>query len=391
MPFYHRAGSIPSKRHSVFRKPDGSIYYEELIGNKGFVGPSSLLYHLHRPTEVVRINDLKTLAWESETDRKLRHRHFKTAQIRPGPSVTMDRVPLLYNADVALSLAAPTAEDPFFYRNAQGDEVVYVAEGQGSLQTPLGHHSFKAGDYIVIPRGILHRYELGPGPHRMLVIESAGYVRTPKRYRNEHGQLTEGAPYSERDIRVPERAAPHDQKGEFRIVVKKDSRLTEFIVLYHPFDLVGWDGYYYPWIFSIHDFEPRVGRFHLPPPVHQTFEGDGFVVCSFCPRPYDFDPAAVPAPYNHSNVMSDEVLFYANSEFMSRKGIEYGSITLHPDGLPHGPQPGRAEESIGQKETIELAVMVDTFRPLNVSAAALDVEDREYYLSWLGDDNTKLD
>jgi homogentisate 1,2-dioxygenase len=237
----------------------------------------------------------------------------------------------------------------------------------------------------VIPRGILHRYHLTEGPHRFFVIESAGYVRTPKRYRNEHGQLTESAPYSERDIRRPEALSPHDEKGEFRILVKKFNKLTEYVLDHHPFDVVGWDGFYYPWIFSIHDFEPRVGRFHLPPPTHQTFEGDGFVVCSFCPRPYDFDTEAVPAPYNHSNVMSDEVLYYANSEFMSRRGIEFASITLHPDGLPHGPQPGRTEASIGQKETNELAVMVDTFRPLCVSKAALDVEDKEYYHSWLVD------
>jgi homogentisate 1,2-dioxygenase len=258
------------------------------------------------------------------------------------------------------------------------------------VETPLGQLGFRPGDYIVIPRGILHRYRLAQGPHRMLVIESTGYIRTPKRYRNEHGQLVEHAPFSERDMRVPEATPPQDEKGEFRIVVKKDNRLTEFTTVHHPFDVVGWDGYYYPWVFNIHDFEPRVGRFHLPPPIHQTFEGDGFVICSFCPRPYDFDPAAIPAPYSHSNVMSDEVLFYANSEFMSRKGIEYGSITLHPDGLPHGPQPGRTEASIGQKETNELAVMVDTFRTLNVSTAALDVEDREYYLSWLGDDDGQL-
>jgi homogentisate 1,2-dioxygenase len=227
-------------------------------------------------------------------------------------------------------------------------------------------------------------------PQRFLILESTGYVRTPKRYRNEHGQLIEGAPYSERDIRRPQALQPRDERGEFHVVVKKHSRLTGFVMDHHPFDVVGWDGYYYPWIFNIHDFEPRVGRFHLPPPVHQTFEGDGFVICSFCPRPYDFDPNAVPAPYNHSNVMSDEVLYYANSEFMSRKGIEYGSITLHPDGIPHGPHPGRTEASIGQKETNELAVMVDTFRPLAVSKPALDLEDKEYYASWLNDD-TKLD
>jgi homogentisate 1,2-dioxygenase len=284
-----------------------------------------------------------------------------------------------------MSVACPRINDTFFYRNAQGDEVVYVSEGEGMLESVMGSLPFRAGDYLVIPRGVLHRYQLTTPPFRFLIIESAGYVRTPKRYRNEHGQLTENAPYSERDMMRPMQMPPHDEKGEFHILIKKDNRLTEYVVDHHPFDVVGWDGYYYPWSFNIHNFEPRVGRFHLPPPIHQTFEGDGFVICSFCPRPYDFDPTAVPAPYNHSNVMSDEVLYYANAEFMSRKGIEYGSITLHPDGLPHGPQPGRTEASIGQKDTNELAVMLDTFRPLNVSKAALEVEDKEYYHSWLGD------
>jgi homogentisate 1,2-dioxygenase len=335
------------------------------------------------------VQDFKELEWKTETGRMLRHRHFRTSELRPGASPTVDRVPMLFNHDVALSIAGPTQEDSFFYRNAQGDELVYVAEGEGILETLMGNLSFGPGDYIVIPRGILHKYRLSRGPHRFLVIESAGYIRTPKRYRNEHGQLLESAPFSERDIRRPEALNTHDEKGEFTILVKKDNRLTEFVLDHHPFDVAGWDGFYYPWAISIRDFEPRVGRFHLPPPVHQTFEGDGFVVCSFCPRPYDFDPEAVPAPYNHSNVMSDEVLFYANSEFMSRRGIEYGSITLHPDGLPHGPQPGRTEASIGQKETNELAVMVDTFRPLIVSKAALDVEDKEYYHSWLAHESDR--
>lgn len=385
MPVYHRLGEVPHKRHSVFRRPDGGLYAEELMGNKGFVGPSSLLYHVHRPTQVLRVQEFGILDWECEPTRAPRHRHFRTRGISTGASPSVDRVPVLFNHDVALSVVCPTAADTFFYRNAQGDEIVYVTEGRGVLHSVVGNLPFGPGDYLVIPRGILHRYRLTEGPHRFFVIESAGYVRTPKRYRNEHGQLTENAPYSERDMRRPESLTVHDEKGEFPIVIKKDNRLTEYVVDHHPFDVVGWDGYYYPWIFSIHDFEPRVGRFHLPPPIHQTFEGDGFVVCSFCPRPYDFDPNAVPAPYNHSNVMSDEVLYYANSEFMSRRGIEYASVTLHPDGLPHGPQPGRTEASIGQKATNELAVMVDTFRPLCVSKPALDVEDKEYYHSWLGD------
>lgn len=387
MPVYHQLGVVPRKRHSIFRRPDGGLYAEELMGNKGFTGPSSLLYHVQTPTRVLRVQEFRKLHWASEGERLLRHRHFRTRALQPGPSPVLDRAPLLFNHDVALSVAAPSTGDAFFYRNAQGDEVIYVAEGGGTLETLLGDIAYREGDYLVIPRGILHRYRLDPAPHRFLVIESAGYVRTPRRYRNEHGQLLESAPYSERDLRRPATLQTHDERGEFTVLVKKENCLTEFVLDHHPFDVAGWDGYYYPWAFHIHDFEPRVGRFHLPPPVHQTFEGDGFVICSFCPRPFDFDPSAVPAPYNHSNVMSDEVLFYANSEFMSRRGIEYASLTLHPDGIPHGPHPGRTEASIGQKETNELAVMVDTFRPLLVGAAALDVEDKEYYSSWLGDDS----
>ena len=383
MPFYHRLGEIPPKRHSVFRQPSGRLYYEELVGNKGFVGPSSLLYHIERPTQVLRVQEFKTLDWKSEEHRHLRHRHFRGHSLPTEGSATIDRVPVLFNNDVALLVAAPTHDDSFFYRNAQGDEIVYVTDGEGLLETQMGSLSFCPGDYLVIPRGILHRYRFASGKHRFFIIESTGYVRTPKRYRNEHGQLTEMAPFSERDIRRPGALVAHEDKGEFRVMVKKDNRLTEFVLDHHPFDVVGWDGYYYPWAFSIHDFEPRVGRFHLPPPVHQTFESDAFVVCSFCPRPYDFDASAVPAPYNHSNVMSDEVLYYANSEFMSRKGIEFGSVTLHPDGIPHGPHPGRTEDSIGKSHTDELAVMVDTFRPLQVSRQALNVEDKDYYHSWL--------
>jgi homogentisate 1,2-dioxygenase len=260
---------------------------------------------------------------------------------------------------------------------------VYVSEGSGVLESAFGSIDFEDGDYLVIPRGILHRYRFTSQNSALFIIESAGYVRPPKRYRNEFGQLMESSPYSERDIRCPQNLETHAETGEFPLIVKKANCLSEIVLNHHPFDVIGWDGYYYPWALSIHNFEPRVGRFHLPPPTHQTFESDGFVVCSFCPRPYDFDPEAVPAPYSHSNVMSDEVLYYANSEFMSRKGIAYGSITLHPDGLAHGPQPGRTEASIGQKATNELAVMVDTFRSLHVSCAATEIEDEGYYLSWL--------
>jgi homogentisate 1,2-dioxygenase len=383
MPIYHQLGRVPRKRHVAFRKEGGGIHYEELVGNKGFTGPSSLLYHLRLPTAVKGVREVRAFAWVTEPERLVRHRHFRTSGLTAGPSPVLDRVPLLFNADVALSMARPTKEDPFFYRNGQGDEIVFVVEGEGVLESSFGEVAWRAGDYVVVPRGVLHRFRLGKGPFRFLVIESAGYVRTPKHYRNEHGQLTEMAPYSERDIRRPTNLVTHDETGDFAVVVKSGNRLVETTLAHHPFDVVGWDGYYYPWAFSIHDFEPRVGRIHLPPPVHQTFEGDGFVVCSFCPRPFDFEPDAIPAPYSHQNVMSDEVLFYANSEFMSRKGIELGSITLHPDGLPHGPQPGKTEASIGAKATNELAVMVDTFRPLLVGKDALAIEDKGYALSWL--------
>ena len=382
MPFYHSLGQLPRKRHIVFRQGSGALYAEELIGNKGFVGPSSLLYHIQQPTQIRAARTLRVIDWHEEPEREFRHRHFRTARLGQTSSLTVDRIPLLFNNDVALSFVAPTGDDDYFYRNAQGDEVVYVSEGSGTLHTQLGRLAYGPGDYLVIPRGILHRYETAT-PMKCFIVESRGYVRTPKRYRNEHGQLMESAPYSERDIRRPEALEAVDERGEFRIVVKKDNRLTEFILDHHPWDVVGWDGYYYPWAFNIGSFEPRVGRVHLPPPVHQTFEGDNFVICSFCPRPYDFDPEALPVPYNHSNVMSDEVLYYASSEFMSRKGIEYGSVTLHPDGVPHGPHPGRTEAALGQKGTDELAVMVDTFHPLRVSREALDVEDRDYYRSWV--------
>ncbi|MPY87987.1 MAG: homogentisate 1,2-dioxygenase [Luteitalea sp.] len=386
MPIYHQLGQVPHKRHVAFRREGGGLYYEELMGNKGFTGPASLLYHLQHPTQIREVRPLKALRWEEEAPRQFKHRHFLTAGLPATPSITADRLPLLYNADVAIDVVQPQREDDYFYRNAQGDELVYVTEGEGVLESVMGDIPFGQGDYLVIPRSVLHRFRFTKTPVRCLVIESSGYIRTPKRYRNEHGQLMENAPYSERDIRRPRALEVHDERGEFRLVVKKDHHLTEFVLDHHPFDVVGWDGYYYPWAFNIGDFEPRVGRVHLPPPTHQTFEGDNFVVCSFCPRPYDFDADAVPVPYNHSNVMSDEVLYYASAEFMSRKGIEYGSVTLHPDGVPHGPHPGRVEQSLGQSRTDELAVMLDTFHPLRVSRQALGIEDKSYYRSWVEPD-----
>jgi homogentisate 1,2-dioxygenase len=383
MPVYHTLGTIPKKRHLAFRRPDGGLYAEQLMGNEGFTGPSSLLYHIRPPTTLLAVKKLQELKWEPDDCGGLRHRHFRTARLAEGGSPTLDRVPLLFNSDIAMLFARPTAADEHFYRNAQADEVVYVSEGSGALESVYGDLPYREGDYLLIHRGILHRYRMDPGPQKLLIFESRGYVRTPKRYRNEFGQIVEGAPYSERDFRRPMELKTHDETGEFRLIVKQYNALHEHILDHHPFDVVGWDGMFYPWAFNIHDFEPIVGRVHQPPPVHQTFQGDGFVICSFCPRPYDFHPEAIPAPYNHSNVDSDEVLYYASSEFMSRKGIEYGSITHHPDGLPHGPHPGRAEASIGMKETNELAVMMDSFRPLHVAKPAVPIEDPTYQHSWV--------
>ena len=384
MPIYHTLGEVPRKRHVAFRKPAGGIYSEQLMGHEGFSGTSSLLYHVHPPTTVKSVKRLKALAWEAEDDAALMHRHWRTSQVKPGGSPTLDRTPLLFNQDIGMLYVEPDEQDAHFYRNAQADELVYVAKGSGVLESTFGELPYQEGDYVVIHRGIMHRWRLDLGaPTKLLVMESRGHVRWPKRYRNEFGQLIEGAPYSERDIRRPMQLAPHDEMGDHRILVKQYDVLNEMVLDHHPFDVVGWDGYFYPWIFNIRDFEPIVGRVHQPPPVHQTFQGDGFVVCSFCPRPYDFGENAVPAPYNHSNVDSDEVIYYASDEFMSRKGIEFGSITHHPDGIPHGPHPGRAEASIGAKWTNELAVMMDSFRPLKVAKAAHKIEDERYHKSWI--------
>jgi len=388
MPIYHTLGEVPKKRHTAFRKPGGGIYAEELMGHEGFTGTSALLYHVHPPTTVKSVRRVKETLLEADPDQALRHRHFLTSRAKRGGSPTLDRIPILFNQDISMSYVEPDEQDAFFYRNAQADELVYVAKGAGVLESVFGDLPFHEGDYLVIHRGILHRYKFDRSTPdtvqpKLLVMESRGHVRWPKRYRNEFGQLKEGAPYSERDIRRPLQLNTHDEMGDFRLLVKQYDGINELILDHHPFDVVGWDGHFYPWAFNIYDFEPIVGRVHQPPPVHQTFEGDGFVVCSFCPRPYDFDPNAVPAPYNHSNVDSDEVLYYASSEFMSRKGIEFGSITHHPDGIPHGPHPGRAEASIGAKSTNELAVMMDSFRPLKVAKAAIAIEDPNYHKSWI--------
>ena len=384
MPFYRHLGQVPPKRHTVFENPEGGMYYEHLMGNYGFGGLSSLLYSIHRPTQVLRTRFLRDVEWEADPDRTLRMRHLRTHALpSAGPSPFLDRTPLLFNNDVAMSLARPTASDEAFYRNAMGDEIVFITAGGGVLESQFGELPFRKGDHLVIPRGIFHRYRLTDDEQIFFIVESTDAVRTPDRYRNPHGQLVESSPYCERDIRGPESLPVHDESGEFVVIIKKGRALHEVILDHDPRDVVGWDGCYYPWALNVEDFEPITGRVHQPPPVHQTFAAAGYVMCAFVPRLYDYHPRAVPAPYNHSNVMTDEVLYYVDGEFMSRKGVESGSITLHPDGLPHGPQPGKTEESIGKTATNELALMVDTFRPLQVARTALETEDTSYGRSWV--------
>ncbi len=383
MVYYHRLGEIPHKRHTAFRQEDGSIYQEHLMGN-GFYGLKSLLYTFRAPTELNGVQRIQEIIWEPDPDPTLRLRHLRTHSLAPaGKSPVLDRTPLLFNDDVGISIARPAAGEDVFYRNGQGDEIVFVTEGEGVLASQMGELDFRQGDYLVIPKGIIHRYRLKTLENIFLIIESRGAVRSPDRYRNRHGQLLEHSPYCERDIRPPSRLIPRKTTDEVPIIVKSGNGLQRMTLCHHPFDTIGWDGYYYPWAFNIGDFEPITGRIHQPPPVHQTFEGDGFVVCSFVPRLFDYHPESIPAPYNHSNIGSDEAIYYCSEEFMSRKGIECGSITLHPDGMPHGPHPGKAEASIGLKETKETAVMVDTFKPLTVAKTALACEDRNYQTSWL--------
>lgn len=384
MPFYVQRGKIPPKRHTVFSREDGGMYYEHLMGNLGFTGLQSLLYTLRRPTTVKNIELAWTTPRVADPTPSIRMRHLRSHRLEmSGGSAVKDRKLVMFNKDIAVSLSRPTTADEFFYRNGQADELIYITQGSGVLESQFGNIDYREGDYLVIPRGILHRLVPGQDAQIHLVMESRGHIRTPSRYRNKHGQLMEHSPYCERDIRVPVEAEVFDKVGDFETITRMGEVCHRVILDHHPCDTVGWDGCYYPWAFNIHDFEPLVGRLHMPPPIHQTFEGDGFVICSFVPRLYDFHPKAVPAPYNHSNVMSDEVLYYCKNEFMSRKGIELGSFTLHPDGLPHGPQPGRTEDSIGMKSTDELAVMIDTFVPINIASEALACEDSDYGNSWI--------
>jgi len=381
MPFYVSRGRIPPKRH-IRHAPDGDHTYEELISREGFSDIYSNVYHQRMPTAVVEMGGVEMLPLEALDDPIHRHRHLRTAVLPAGGDWLRGRRALAYNADVVVSTVAPTGSVDWFYRNGRGDELVFVHDGAGVLETMYGELKVRSGDYVVIPRGVIHRWRFDAGRVKLLVVESNGPVVTPKHFRNEHGQLLEHAPYCERDIRTPDFVDPVDETGRFEVRVKIGEKLQTTVLGHHPFDLVGWDGYHYPWALNIEDFMPAVGKVHLPPPVHLTFTAPGFVICSFTPRLFDFHPDAIPIPYAHSNVDSDEILYYVEGNFMSRRGIERESITLHPMGLPHGPQPGLLEKSLGAERTDEWAVMIDTFAPLTVAEAAGEADDPDYPLSW---------
>ncbi len=384
MPFYVKQGQIPMQRHTVFRKPDNTLYAEELVSTHGFSSLYSLVYHCHPPTLVKQISEPYDVSPRIARDKHLKHTSLKGFQVQAKDDYLESRTPVLVNQDLHISLAAPRRSmDDYFYKNSQADEIVFIHQGMGKLRTGYGSISFKYGDYLVIPRGTIYQMEFEQEDNRLFIVESFSPVRTPKRYRNEFGQLMEHAPFFERDIRVPQNLETFDELGDFEVKIKKQGMIYPYVYGSHPFDFVGWDGYHFPSALSIHDFMPITGKLHQPPPVHQTFETDNFVLCSFCPRMYDYHPHSIPAPYNHSNVDSDEVLYYVDGDFMSRKSVERGQITLHPGGIPHGPHPGTVEKSIGQVKTEELAVMIDPFRPLMLTQEALDIEDPDYYKSWM--------
>ncbi|MEK6615919.1 MAG: homogentisate 1,2-dioxygenase [Bacteroidota bacterium] len=384
MPIYHKLGKIPQKRHTQFTNSKKEFYYEQLFGTEGFSGMSSLSYHVHRPTMVKEIVKSYSVEPKIAVKKNIKAMKLIGFNVEPVDDFLESRTPLLLNSDVILGLASPKKSfRNYFYKNADADELLFIHKGTGTLRTFLGNINFVNGDYLVIPRGMIYQMDFDAKDNRILYLESFSPIYTPKRYRNDFGQLLEHSPFCERDYKLPKNLETTDRKGSFLMKIKKEGMMHEVVYASHPFDVVGWDGYNFPYGFSIHNFEPITGRVHQPPPVHQTFEAHNYVVCSFCPRLYDYHPKAIPAPYNHSNIDSDEVLYYANNEFMSRNNIAEGNITLHPKGIPHGPAPNAMERSIGQKETIELAVMVDTFKPLMVTESAMKIDDGKYYKSWV--------
>jgi len=382
--YYRQMGKIPHKRHTMLKKNDGSLYREQVMGTRGFSGTQSILYHENLPTEVVKAELVGNYLPLYEEQSPLRHRHFFTSKVTKNGDALKAREYILGNQDLLIGTANVTEPMKSFYRNGDGDELLFIHYGNGRIETMFGTLYYRPGDYLLLPIGTIFR--MIPNEHvetKMLFVESFSQITTPRRYRNEYGQLLEHSPFCERDIRGPETLETFNQKGEYEVITKSRGNLHSHILGHHPLDVAGWDGYLYPWAFNIEDFEPITGRVHQPPPVHQTLEGNNFVVCSFVPRLYDYHPESIPAPYYHSNVNSDELLYYVEGNFMSRKGIQEGSITLHPSGIPHGPHPGKTEASIGKKETLELAVMIDTFHPLKVVKSASPLEDPNYMYSWI--------
>ena len=383
MPIYHTLGVVPEKRHTVSRQLNGKLFQEELVGTQGFAGLSSLVYHLYPPTRVRQKGKPYSVKPEIAIDNGLNAMSFNGFDIKPEKDYLRSRKTLFVNAAMHIGLAAPAESTPYFYKNADADEMLFVHKGSGVLETMYGSLHFQYGDYIVIPRGTVYQIHFNTPDNRLLFIESFDPIFTPRRYRNDFGQLLEHSPFCERDIKRPSELRTVDEIGDFDIYIKKKGMMFPYVYANHPFDVAGWDGYHYPYTFSIFNFEPITGRIHMPPPIHQTFESRNFVVCSFVPRLYDYHPLAIPAPYHHSNIDSDELLYYVDGDFMSRNNIKAGQITLHPGGIPHGPHPGAIERSIGQKETKELAVMIDPFNPVMITKEAMDLEVADYYKSWL--------
>lgn len=384
MPRYHTLGKIPPKRHTVFKNEKGGLYQEELFGTAGFAGMSSLIYHLYPPTVVSEIKRVGDVSPKIAIEKNMKALSFKGFSLKPEEDYLKSRKTLFANADLHIGLAAPKSfSKDYFYRNSDADEMLFIHVGSGTLRTMYGNLYFKYGDYLIIPKGTTYQMDFDTEDNRILYIESFSAIKSPSRYRNNYGQFLEHSPFCERDFRLPKDLKMHDEKGEFKIFSKKQGVMWEYTHKNHPFDVVGWDGFNYPYAFSIHDFEPITGRIHMPPPIHQQWEATGFVVCSFVPRMYDYHPNAIPAPYHHSNIDSEELLYYVDGDFMSRNNIEKGQITLHPGGIPHGPHPGAIERSVGKKETGELAVMIDPFNPISITEEALKLEVDDYYKSWI--------
>ncbi|MFY0642962.1 MAG: homogentisate 1,2-dioxygenase [Bacteroidia bacterium] len=384
MPHYHKLGQIPPKRHTQFRRPDGELYKEELFSTEGFSNVYSLLYHHYPPTAILRVGKPIDLKPEIVSDVEMLHRSFQSFEVEPADDFLESRVIMMTNNDLQIAVAAPRKSmTDYFYKNGDSDEVIFIHRGSGTFKSTYGQLKFKYGDYLVIPRGTVYHMEFNDEDNKLLIVESHSPVVYPKRYCGNFDQLLEHSPFCERDIKQPEKLETIIEEGEFLIKIKKEDKLYPYTYKFHPYCLIGWDGCHYPFIFSIHDFEPITGRVHMPPPIHQTFEGFNFVICSFVPRIYDYHPDSIPAPYFHSNIDSDEVMYYVDGQFMSKTHVDKGQMSLHPGGIPHGPTPGAAEKSIGKKGTEELAVMIDTFKPLRVTKAALKTEIKDYHLHWL--------